>query len=75
MPDDRPPRVLLVAEAANPKGFSVALIGWSFGRALASVCQPILATEKRNREDCLAHGAREGVDLEVVDNRFWQHGA
>lgn len=75
MPDDRPPRVLLVAEAANPKGFSVALIGWSFGRALASVCHPILATEKRNREDCLAHGAREGVDLESVDNRFWQHGA
>lgn len=75
MPEERPPRVLLVAEAANPKGFSVALIGWSFGRALTSVCNPVLATEKRNREDCLAAGARDGVDLEAVDNRFWQHGA
>jgi glycosyltransferase involved in cell wall biosynthesis len=75
MPEERPPRVLLVAEAANPKGFSVALIGWSFGRALTSVCDPVLATEKRNREDCLAAGARDGIDLEAVDNRFWQHGA
>ncbi len=75
MPEERPPRVLLVAEAANPKGFSVALIGWSFGRALTSVCNPVLATEKRNREDCLAAGARDGIDLEAVDNRFWQHGA
>jgi glycosyltransferase involved in cell wall biosynthesis len=69
------PRVLWVAEAANPKGFSVALIGWSFGRALRESADGVLATELRNRDDCVGAGAVEGIDLETVDNRFWQHGA
>lgn len=71
-PAERRPRVLWVAEAANPKLFSVSLIGWSFGRALRETADGILVTEQRNRDDCRAAGAIEGGDFETVDNRFWQ---
>ena len=52
----RRPRVLLVAESANPKLTSVALIGWSFSRALAKVADVHLASELRNRADIESAG-------------------
>jgi len=64
-------RVLLVAEAANPKLFSVSLIGWSFARALAVQADVHLASELRNRDDILAAGV-EGMGFTAIDNRRWQ---
>lgn len=64
-------RVLLVAEAANPKLFSVALIGWSFAQALARVADVHLAAEMRNRDDILAAGV-DGMQFTAVNNRRWQ---
>lgn len=68
---DRPLRVLLLAEAANPKLFSVSLIGWSFAQALAQVAEVHLAAELRNREDILAAGLGR-LQFTPIDNRRWQ---
>lgn len=65
------PRVLLVAEAANPDLYSVALIGWSFSRALAQVADVHLASELRNRDAILAAGTG-GMPFTPIDNRRWQ---
>jgi hypothetical protein len=43
-------RLLVVAEAANPQGTSVSLIGWQFAKALSEVANVHLVTEKRNIE-------------------------
>jgi glycosyltransferase involved in cell wall biosynthesis len=67
----RRPRVLLVAESANPKLFSVSLIGWSFARALSEVAEVHLASEERNREDILAAGLG-GMEFTSINNRRWQ---
>ena len=64
-------RVLVVAEAANPKLTSVALIGWSFSRALAAVADVHLASELRNRDDLVAAGLA-GMEFTPIDNRRWQ---
>lgn len=65
------PRVLLIAEAANPKLFSVALIGWSFARALAAEAEVHLVSELRNRDDIVAAGV-DGMGFTAIDNRRWQ---
>lgn len=67
----RRPRVLLVAESANPKLTSVALIGWSFSRALAKVADVHLAAEIRNQPDIEAAGI-EGIEFTPINNRRWQ---
>ena len=67
----RRPRVLLLAEAANPKLTSVALIGWSFSRALATVADVHLVSELRNRDDLQAAGLT-GMEFTPIDNRRWQ---
>lgn len=68
---DRRPRVLLVAESANPKLTSVALIGWSFSRALAQVADVHLVAELRNQADIEAAGTA-GMSFTPIDNRRWQ---
>ncbi|MEI7941314.1 MAG: glycosyltransferase family 1 protein, partial [Verrucomicrobiota bacterium] len=67
----RPVRVLLVAESANPKLTSVALIGWSFSRALAKVADVHLVAELRNQPDIEAAGI-EGMAFTPINNRRWQ---
>jgi len=62
---------LLVAESANPKLTSVALIGWSFSRALAKVAKVHLAAEIRNQPDIQAAGI-EGMEFTPINNRRWQ---
>lgn len=68
---ERKPRVLLIAEAANPKLTSVALIGWSFCRAMAKIADTHMVVEQRNRDDLLAAGLRP-EEFTAIDNRRWQ---
>lgn len=63
--------MLLVAESANPQLTSVALIGWSFSRALAKVADVHLVSEIRNQPDIEAAGI-DGMEFTPINNRRWQ---
>ena len=65
------PRVLLIAEAANPELTSVALIGYSLAKALSTVAEVHLVTELRNKEALQAASwPKEAVTF--IDNRCAQ---
>lgn len=71
MAESPQPRVLVIAEAANPRLTSVALIGYSLTRALLDVADVQLATELRNRESVIEAGFPTDR-LIPVDNRKMQ---
>ncbi|WP_269539122.1 glycosyltransferase family 4 protein [Cerasicoccus fimbriatus] len=71
MVSEHKPRVLVIAEAANPRLTSVALIGYSLTNALREVADVQLATELRNRDSILEAGF-PADQLIPVDNRKMQ---
>jgi glycosyltransferase involved in cell wall biosynthesis len=62
------PRVLIIAEAANPDWASVPLVGWSHARALCDVVDAHVVTQVRNVEAIEKAGFRLNREFTALDS-------
>jgi glycosyltransferase involved in cell wall biosynthesis len=67
-PARRRPRVLLLAEAANPELVSVPLVGWSHAKAICEQVDGHVVTQVRNRDAIERAGWTHGVEFTAIDS-------
>ncbi len=61
------PKVLILAESANPEQSSSSLVGWSLSRALREYADVHVVTHVRNRDALEKAGWREGREYTAID--------
>lgn len=79
MSEQTAPRVLVIAEEANPEWPSVPLVGWSMAQALRAEVDATVVTQVRNQEAIERAGFTEAdgfafIDSEKVARPMWRLG-